>query len=214
MKIDLHVHTQERSSCGKAPEEAQVRAAIAAGLDAIVFTDHHRLAPLERLEALNQQYAPFRVFGGIEITAQGEDFLVLGLRHPVLESPDWSYPALYEFVRQQGGYIAMAHPFRYRANIELEIDRYIPDAIEVHSPNTPADQETRIREIASRLGMPVLCNSDAHSTERLGTYYIQLNDFPCDEKELIASLKSGRFRCIQNGHNAAGKPALGASAPC
>jgi histidinol phosphatase-like PHP family hydrolase len=65
MKIDLHVHCQERSACGKATEEAQVQAAIAAGLDAIVFTDHHRLMPLERLECLNQQYAPFRVFGGI-----------------------------------------------------------------------------------------------------------------------------------------------------
>jgi histidinol phosphatase-like PHP family hydrolase len=199
MKIDLHVHTQERSSCGKASEDAQVQAAIAAGLDAIVFTDHHRLAPLERLEALNQQYAPFRIFGGIEISAQGEDFLVLGLRHPDLESPDWSYPALYQFVRQHGGYIAMAHPFRYRANIELDIDQYIPDAIEARSPNTPADREIHIREIAARLGVPVLFNSDAHSTERLGTYYLQLNDFPSNEVELIASLKSGQFHCIQNG---------------
>ncbi len=198
MKIDLHVHTQERSSCGKAPEEAQVRAAIAAGLDAIVFTDHHHLAPLERLEALNRQYAPFHIFGGIEVTAQGEDFLVLGLRHPGLESADWSYPALHEFVHQQGGYIALAHPFRYRTNIELDIDQYTPDAIEVHSPNTPPDQETRIREIAARLGIPVLCNSDAHSTERLGTYYIRMDDFPSNEKDLIASLKSGRFQCIQN----------------
>ena len=199
MKIDLHVHCQERSSCGKASEEAQVQAAIAAGLDAIVFTDHHRLVPLERLEALNQQYAPFRIFGGIEISSQGEDFLVLGLRHPELESPDWSYPALYQFVRQHGGYIAMAHPFRYRANIELDIDQYIPDAIEARSPNTPADQEIHIREIAARLGMPVLFNSDAHTTERLGTYYLELNDCPCDEKVLIASLKSRRFQCIQNG---------------
>jgi predicted metal-dependent phosphoesterase TrpH len=200
MKIDLHVHTQERSACGKASEEAQVEAAIAAGLDAIVFTDHHRLAPLERLEALNQQYAPFRIFGGIEITSQGEDFLVLGLRHPDLESPDWSYPSLYKFVRQNDGYIAMAHPFRYRANIELDLDQYIPDAIEARSPNTPVNQEIHIREIAARLGMPVLYNSDAHSTERLGTYYLQLDDSPADDQELIASLKSGKFKCIQNGH--------------
>jgi histidinol phosphatase-like PHP family hydrolase len=200
MKIDLHVHSQERSACGKAPEEAQVKAAIAAGLDAIVFTDHHRLAPLERLEALNQQYAPFRIFGGIEITAQGEDFLVLGMRHPDLESPDWSYPALYNFVRQHGGYMVMAHPFRYRAAIELDIVQYTPDAIEACSPNTPADREIHIREIAARLGMPVMFNSDAHSTERLGTYYIELTDTPSDEQELIACLKLGEFRCIHNGH--------------
>jgi predicted metal-dependent phosphoesterase TrpH len=198
MKIDLHVHTKERSECGRASEEEQVRAAIAAGLDAIVFTDHHHLAPAERLQALNQQYAPFRVFGGIEISAQGEDFLVLGLRHAELESEDWSFPDLVEFVRQQSGYIALAHPFRYRANIELDIERYTPDAIEVRSPNTPVDQESRIRELAVRLGIPGLYNSDAHSTERLGTYYIQLADTPVDEQALIASLKSGQFQCIQN----------------
>jgi hypothetical protein len=93
----------------------------------------------------------------------------------------------------------MAHPFRYRANIELDIDQYIPDAIEARSPNTPIDQEIHIREIATRLGMPVLFNSDAHSTERLGTYYLQLNDFAANEQELIASLKAGRFQCIHNG---------------
>jgi predicted metal-dependent phosphoesterase TrpH len=199
MKIDLHVHTKERSACGKASEEEQIQAAIAAGLDAIVFTDHHRLAPLERLEALNQQYAPFQIFGGIEISAQGEDFLVLGMRHPDLESPNWTYPDLYQFVRQQGGYIAMAHPFRFRANIELDIDQYVPDAIEARSHNTPADKEIHIREIAIRLGVPVLFNSDAHTTERLGTYYIQLDNDPANEQELIASLKAGQFTCKQNG---------------
>lgn len=198
MKIDLHVHTQERSACGKATEEQQVQAAIAAGLDAIAFTDHHRLAPLERLEALNQQYAPFHIYGGIEITAQGEDFLVLGMRHPDLESPDWSYPALHRFVRQHDGYIVMAHPFRYRAKIELDIEQYIPDAIEARSPNTPADREVHIREIAALLGVPVMFNSDAHTTERLGTYYLELEDFPANEKELIACLKAEKFQCIQN----------------
>jgi histidinol phosphatase-like PHP family hydrolase len=196
MKIDLHVHSQERSACGKASEEEQIRAAIAAGLDAIAFTDHHRLVPLDRLAALNQQFAPFRVFGGIEISSQGEDFLVLGLHHPALESPSWSYPDLHTYVRQQGGYIAMAHPFRFRTTIELNLDGFVPDALEVRSFNTPLEEEARIREIASRLGVPVLCNSDAHTCERIGMYYNLLEEFPADDKELITELKSGRFRCM------------------
>jgi PHP family Zn ribbon phosphoesterase len=125
---------------------------------------------------------------------------VLGMRHADLESPDWSYPALYQFVREHEGYIAMAHPFRYRANIELDIEQYIPDAIEARSPNTPADKEEHIREIAAGLGVPVLFNSDAHTTERIGTYYIQLENSPADEEELIASLKSGRYQCIYSNN--------------
>ncbi len=52
LRIDLHVHTQERSGCGKSPELAMIEAAIAAGLDAVVLTDHDRLAPPERLAEL------------------------------------------------------------------------------------------------------------------------------------------------------------------
>ena len=85
MKIDLHVHSSERSDCGKATEEAQIRAAIAAGLDAIVFTDHWQFVPLARLKRLNDQYAPFKIFGGIEVTADDEDFIVVGVRDPVLD---------------------------------------------------------------------------------------------------------------------------------
>jgi hypothetical protein len=38
VKVDLHVHTQERSPCARASEDEQIQAAIAAGLDAIFIT--------------------------------------------------------------------------------------------------------------------------------------------------------------------------------
>ena len=195
MKIDLHVHSSERSSCGKALEEDQVRAAITAGLDAIVFTDHHRLAPLERLAEMNRRYAPFQIFGGIEITTDGEDMLVLGVRDPALESAKWSYPDLHALVRERGGFIAMAHPFRYHPQVQLDLDRYVPDAIELHSVNTSPARQDQISAIAARLGIPTLCNSDAHTTAALGQYYNILETSPADEQALIALLKAGRFAC-------------------
>ena len=195
MKIDLHVHSKERSACGRASEEEQIRAAMAAGLDAIVFTDHHRLAPLERLKELNDRYAPFRIFSGIEITTNGEDVLVLGLHDAALESSKWAYPDLHAFVRKHAGFIVLAHPFRYHPQVTIEVDRFVPDALEVYSRNTPQGEEDRIREIASRLGIPLLCNSDAHSTDALGTYYNILERSPSDEQEMIALLRLGRFTC-------------------
>jgi len=195
MKIDLHVHSKERSACGRASEEEQIRAAMAAGLDAIVFTDHHRLVPLERLKELNDRYVPFRVFGGIEINTNGEDVLVLGLHDAALESSKWAYSDLHAFVREHGGFIILAHPFRYHPQVTIEVDRFIPDALEVRSINTPVAAEDHIREIASRLEIPVLCNSDAHSTDSLGTYYNALERTPSDEQEILALLRSGRFTC-------------------
>ncbi len=181
--------------CGLASEEEQIRAAIDSGLDAIVFTDHHRLVSSERLRQLNEKYAPFKIFGGVEITLDGEDVLVLGVQDPVLESTSWSYPALHAFVRARGGFMALAHPFRRHPDVAADVERLVPDAIEVRSVNTPPSAEGRIRDIAARLGIPVLCNSDAHSTKPLGMYFNALERPPADEQDLVALLRSGRFSC-------------------
>ncbi len=195
MKIDLHVHSSERSPCGQASEEKQIRAAIAAGLDAIVFTDHHRLVPQKRLEELNRRYTPFRIFGGIEITTDGEDVLVLGLQDPTLEKAKWAYRDLHAYVRSRGGFIAMAHPYRYHPEIQLPLGQCVPDAIEIHSINTSPARADKIREVALLLGVPTLCNSDAHNTDALGKYYNTLEVCPANEQELIALLKTGQFKC-------------------
>ncbi len=195
MKIDLHVHSKERSICARASEEEQIRAAIDSGLDAIVFTDHHRLISAERLRQLNEKYTPFRIFGGIEITLDGEDVLILGVQDPALESVSWSYPVLHAFVRARGGFIALAHPFRWHSHVAVDVERFALDAIEVRSSNTSPDVEGRIRDIAAHLGIPVLCNSDAHSTRPLGTYFNTLERPPADEQDLVALLRSGQFSC-------------------
>jgi histidinol phosphatase-like PHP family hydrolase len=193
LKVDLHIHTQERSPCAIASEEEQIRAAIAAGLDAIFITDHHRFVPIDRLDSLNRMFAPFRIFSGIEVTSQDEDFVILGARDLWLETPNQSYPDLHAFVRAHGGFIVLAHPFRYREQINVDIEQFLPDAIEVHSPNTPVAAEVRIRDLANRLQVPVLCNSDAHSTERIGQYYNILNSPVTNERDLLIALKVGQF---------------------
>ncbi|MBI5031522.1 MAG: PHP domain-containing protein [Chloroflexi bacterium] len=193
-KIDLHVHSSERSPCGKASEEAQIRAAIAAKLDAIVFTDHWTFVSAERLKQLNEKYAPFKIFGGIEVVADDEDFVVIGVRDRMLNQSGSSYADLHALVRQHDGFIALVHPFRYRNEIKADIERHKPDAIEVRSTNTLASAEQRICELAARLGIPTLCNSDAHNTDAFGKYHNTLEKTPADERELIELLK-GRASC-------------------
>jgi len=193
MKIDLHVHTKERSECAHASEDEQIRAAIAAGLDAIAITDHHRFMPLERLQELNRQYAPFLIFNGIEVTVEGEDFLVLGVRDTTLERTDWRYRNFHPWVLARNGYMAWAHPYRYKSNLYEKLEQLRPHAIEVYSPNTSLDDEGRIRELAARLQIPLLSNSDAHTPERLGRYYNVLDGSPRTEIDLTNLLKAGRY---------------------
>lgn len=195
IKIDLHVHSSERSNCAVATAEEQVRAAVAAGLDAIVFTDHHRLVDANQLNDLNARYAPFRIFGGIEITAQGEDFILCGLNDAALENRAWDYADLWQFVQQKNGFLALAHPFRYHQQIAADIARFPPHAIEICSTNTPPRAAPEIQEIAASLKISLLCNSDAHAPERLGSYYNIFDELPPDDASLAAALKAGRFQC-------------------
>lgn len=215
MKIDLHVHTAERSACGRAPGADQVRAAIAAGLDAIILTDHRRLAPAADLAAWNEAHAPFRVFGGIELTVEGEDLLVLGLDDPCLETREkWSYPDLHELAREKGAFLALAHPFRYHPEIALDLARRPVDAIEVYSRNTPPAAAGRIFRLAAALGVPVLSNSDAHETAPLGTFYNRLDRTPADERELLDLLRRGRFSGIHRCPDGSTRETARGHLPC
>ena len=173
-----------------------IQAAIARGIDGLAFTDHHSLVPLARLRDLNRKYAPFRIFGGVEISVnEGEDMLVLGVRDPALESRDWTYPALYDFVRGREGFLIFAHPFRFRDTIALDLERFPPDAIEVRSNNTRADDEAKICHTAERFGLGLICTSDAHRTKHVGMYYSRLARVPQDERDMLVMLRAGHYTC-------------------
>ncbi len=192
MKIDFHVHCCERSACATSSAEEQVRAAIAAGIDGLFFTDHFRLVPAGQLAELARRYAPFQIFSGIEITVDQEDILVLGVQDERLERPDWSYPALHAFVRSQGGYLILAHPFRFRHAINPQLTALPPDAVELYSNNTPAAAQAEIRIFAERLNLRLLSNSDAHTAKRLGGFYNILPRPAVSDGEVIAQLQGGQ----------------------
>ncbi len=196
IKVDLHVHCKERSNCGKSWAEEQIVAAIDSGLDIIAFTDHDRLVPDEDLRTFNEKYAPFRILGGVEVSVEeDEHVLVLGINDPCMETRIWRYPELDRFVHERGGFTALAHPFRYRGTIDIDLERFPTDAMEISSNNAPEFVADRIRSIASHLGIPVLCNSDSHIYTTIGEYYNAVHHVPEDEAELIHVLKSGEFQC-------------------
>jgi histidinol phosphatase-like PHP family hydrolase len=197
MDIDLHVHTSERSGCANVGEEYQIQSAIRAGLGGIAITDHDALVPREHLRALNERYAPFTIFTGIEVSADDLHWGVLGIHDPALESRKWNYPDLLRFVREQGGFIYLAHPFRYRPVLYVDLDTYTPDGIELESLNTPVSRQDDIRAIAARLGLALLRNSDAHHHGAIGSYRNVLPAPVKDDAELIAALNDTLKKSMQ-----------------
>ncbi len=188
LKIDFHIHSRERSDCAVVSETEQIQAAIRSGLGGMVFSDHDRLVGRQHLAELNRTYAPFRIFTGIEVTLASEHVLVIGIHDPVLESHTWEYGDLHRFVRLHKGFMALAHPFRYR-DISVDIGAYPPDAVEVHSSNTPTWAEAKIRQVAASIGCELLSNSDAHTTRKIGQYYNVVEGEPASDGELLQTLR-------------------------
>lgn len=198
MKIDLHVHCSEYSPCAVSTMHEQIQAAIGAGLDALVFTNHHRLISMDELIEVNHMYYPFRIFNGIEITINKEDLLVYGIQDPVLEQVTWTYPDLYQFVRENHGFIALAHPYRYGNRLNLDIETYTPDAMEVHSSNIGKDDEQRIRNLAMQTGCRLITNSDAHQCSELGLFYNDVSIKQGSIHDITLTIKAGNFQHFAN----------------
>ncbi len=195
MKIDLHIHTSERSGCGKSTEAEMIRAAKAAGLGAIALTDHGALAPSLHLAELNRLHHPFRIFPGIEIECEDEHIVVVGLEEGALERDGWSYEALYRFVARKGGFLFLAHPFRYHDHINVDVDAFPPGGVEIDSKNMADVDRQLLDDFFARTGLAPLCNSDAHDAETVGLYHNTLQRSPADPVDLVRILREGRFAC-------------------
>lgn len=198
MKIDIHVHSAERSACARSGEEEVIRASAGAGLDAVFFTDHDRLVPPGRLYELNEKYRPFKIFGGIEVSAGKEHILVLGLDAPELESAgSWTCRELVRFASRMQGFTVLAHPYRY-APPDEEVFLSPPDAVEFRSSNINPENEGLILSAAGRMGCSAVCSSDGHRAENAGMFFVELEERVADEAEAISLMKEGRFACGEN----------------
>ena len=196
MKIDLHVHASERSGCSISSEEEIIAMAKTRGLNAIAFTDHERLVPTARLAELNRLHSPFRIFSGIEIhTAEEEDILVFGIQDQKLESMTWPYADLHRFVRARNGFMVLAHPYRYRETINVDIARYRPDALEARSSNIRPQITPRILQAAETLSCAILFASDTHNARDIGTFHIELETEAESDQALVSLLRARRFSC-------------------
>jgi len=200
MKIDLHIHSSDRSLCGTADDEQMIRAAIECGLDGIAFTDHQVLVPPQRLIELNRDFAPFKVFGGIEVPVAEEHIVVLGVNDPVLETRQWTYPELHQFVKHHDGLLFISHPYRWNDEITVDLHQFPPDAVEINSSNMTLCDGQKIDHLITDLNRRPIINSDAHAAELVGIFYNELGSTPANENELLQIIKSGAYQCLRNEH--------------
>lgn len=205
MRWETHVHTKEGSACAKASAADMARGCKAAGFDGMFVTDHFycgntsvdRSLPWEewvRQFALGYYHAKeigdtigLRVCFGWEYSWEGNDFLTYGLSpawlaaHPeTIELEPVSYLRL---VRESGGCIIHAHPFRQASYI-----RYIKllpeevDGVEVYNAGNyePIFNE-RALWYAESYGLPKTAGSDTHRSDLFAAGIITAEDIRSTE---------------------------------
>jgi len=196
MKIDLHVHTSEYSRCARSTEKEQIETAIAKGLDGIALTDHDKQRSPERLRQLNDKYAPFKIFTGVEINTCDyfEDILVIGVPEmSKKKNSNWYYADLHRFVKKHNGFLILPHPFRWDDRVRTPVGKYSPDAIEIRSVNIDPYLEGKIQDLADDLDIQLVATSDSHHWQYTGLYYITLANRVETDEELVRELKAARY---------------------
>lgn len=197
MLIDVHLHTNRYSSCGRASPEEMIEGAIGAGLEAVVLTEHDMIWPLHELRVLRRAYPELRIFRGAEVTCNDSraDIIVLGVQDLDWVGQDRRPHQLLKRVHEAGGIGILAHPFRLAPSVPGEFLLSPPDAYEVVSLNMPSFARKRAETLEELWpNARPLAASDAHQVAGLGAYAISLAQDVANESELAAAIWEGAFR--------------------
>lgn len=196
MKIDFHVHTSKYSACASSSPEEQIRSAIRNGVDAMFITEHMRLFPQNLIDKYNKKYAPFKIYQGIEVTVRDdtwEDFLVIGVHDKRIENDQWTYDNLYRFVKDRGGVIMLAHPYRFSSRVDRGVYNNPPDAVEILSCNIGEDGYAKRKKLAAHLNRPLVSNSDSHHVGTTGCYSNEFPDWCTSEEKIMKAVLDEDF---------------------
>ncbi len=192
-KYETHLHTKEGSACSTAPAEEMALAHKKLGYDGIFVTNHffngntsvpRELPWNERVELFCVGYEQakavgdeigIKVFFGLEFCVYQADFLIYNMdKQWLLDNEQLLMYSdereLFRTIRQLGGFIVHAHPFRSASYIH-HISLYPEDidAVETinasHNPNSLYNQRAEL--YADMYGLPKTGGSDSHHLDKL-----------------------------------------------
>lgn len=220
---ETHLHTAEVSACSRVSAEEQVEFYAEKGYAGIIVTDHffngnatvprEGLSWKEKVERFCEGYvnalqagrkAGIDVFFGWEYSFLGTDFLTYGLSPKwILNNPQimdmlhWDY---LKFVREEGGLVVHAHPFREAGYIsEIRLQPRNVDAVEVINANRTDFENKMALEYAKNYNIPHFAGSDNHA----GFEQKKLAGIKTTEKltcigDFVNVIKSGNYKIFSN----------------
>lgn len=216
-RYETHVHTSEVSACASASGAAQAMFYKSRGFTGIVVTDHffngnsavpQELPWEEKVNRFCLGYENAKeqgekigldVFFGWEYSYHGTDLLTYGLdkqwlmKHPMVMDMDVN--SYCDFVREQGGVIVHAHPFREADYIAMI--RLLPrkcDACEIINSCRSDFENNMARLYAENYGLMPFAGSDNHSAAQEKLNGVDFDEIITSEQHFAALVKEQKYR--------------------
>jgi len=206
--VDMHLHTIRGASDSNLRPEELAAEALRLGLTGVHVSEHDRLWDASELERYRRKHG-FFVANGMEVSTDLGHILTLGLDRyvPGIRRAD----ELRRVVREAGGYMIVAHPFRHffdpahhrrmggePFNLTPEQAAELPvfglvDAVEALNGCNNLEENLFALRVAQVLGKPVTGGSDAHSNQGIGIYVTVFEREIESEREMLEELHAGRF---------------------
>lgn len=190
MIIDMHVHTN-RSKCSGMSFKSLEKAAVKAGLDGVVITDHNTVQGYREAVKVVKR---IKLFPGIELkTDQGELILIYppdGLKKGMELSN------AIDRARENDSIVVVPHPFDFfRDGIKSRTSEIKPDAIEVFNARAPFPFINSMAEnYAKKHRITAVSGSDAHFPEEVGKTAVEFSG------DLRKAIKLGKIKIIRKNY--------------
>jgi hypothetical protein len=169
------------------------------GINCIAVADHNTVAGALKL----REIAPFKIIVAEEILTPVGEIMGLFLNEAVPRglSPQETISQ----IRNQGGLVAIPHPFGrslpWNNNIltSTEVLSQV-DIIETFNSRTPfSNSISRARELANQQGKVASAGSDAHTLKEIGRAYVEMPEFDGSD-DFLNSLAQGKIFGQKSGH--------------
>lgn len=182
MEVDLHIHSMHSPDSLSKPARIVWRARQL-GLAAIAVADHNSWEG--STEAMSVADGIPVIVPGAELKTVKGDLLALFVEEPI-QTREWAEAV--DAIHAQGGLAIVPHPAESR-RLTLE-DIKLADALEAFNAKCRRGSNDRAARIASKLGLPGIASSDAHSITAIGNGRTSVPEFSSVEELRHLLLKS------------------------
>ena len=228
---ETHLHTAGVSKCAISSGAEYIEGYIDRGYSGIMVTDHFyngnsglskRLPWKEWVNRFCQGFEEAKeegerlgldVFFGWEETFDGfDDYLIYGLdKNWLLEHPEvrnWTRSEQYRFVKEAGGCVVQAHPFRQRHYIQrVVLSTGCVDAVEVANGGNDDFSDRMAYRYAQKIGKPMTAGTDIHAAsfvqggEIFGVYLDRKLESIADYVKMVCNNEIAGLKSYQSRYN-------------